>query len=451
MVRELPRTRYTNRNGTWLAYQIVGGGAQDLLLLADWSLPLDFRWDEPVAAAALDRLASFSRLISFDKRGVGCSERVPITEATPAEAWVEDAVTILDEAESAQACVFANGDAGGIGILLATMHPERVSSLVLHNTTACWLRKPDWPWGLPLDVFENMTFDDARLKEDLEEGHSLFAYRAPSFRGDDGVRQRFARWRRIQGGPTVVGPLSRATVELDLRAVVPTIQAPTLVVHAVDNQMVRVEAGRATAALIEGARFVELGTADHLFWARDQALVLDEVEGFVTGVRPAPFGDRVLLTMVFADIVASTQHASRVGDEEWRRTLATFAALAQDLLTSYRGTFDKSTGDGLLATFDGPARAARFAGELLDQTQRALEIQARAGVHTGEVERLGDDIIGISVHAASRICDVAAPGEVLTSRTVRDLAAGSGIAFTSRGEHQLRGLPESAELFLATG
>jgi class 3 adenylate cyclase len=449
MAGEAPKTKYTNRSGTWLAYQVVGDAATDVLLLSDWSLPLDFRWDEPVAAAALRRLASFSRLISFDKRGVGCSERVPIVESTPAEAWVEDAITVMDEVRSERACVFANGDAGGVGILLAAMHPERVSSLVLHNTAACWLRKPDWPSGLPLDVFERMTYDDDRLRDDLEEGYSLFAYRAPSFRGDDAIRERFARWRRIQGGPTVIGPLSRATVELDLRAVLPTIQAPTLVAHAVDNQMVRVENGRATADLIEGSRFVELATADHLFWGRDQALVLDEVEAFVTGVRPVPHADRVLLTIVFADIVSSTRHAAAVGDDAWRRTLATFDSLSRERLSAFRGTYVKSTGDGLLATFDGPARAARFAGEVVSQAA-ALGISVRAGIHTGEVERVEQDIVGIAVHAASRICDLAGPDEVLTSRTVRDLAAGSGLRFESRGEHELRGLTEAFELFVAT-
>jgi len=393
-------------------------------------------------AGLLRRLASFSRLISFDKRGFGCSDPVPFGELTAVDEWMDDIGTVMDAAGSQRASLVATNESGPAAILFAASHPRRVAALVLINTLARFTAAHDYPWGMPARAHETLL---AGVEDDWET-MATFNRVVPSIATNEGMRRWWGVARRLQASPATATALFKAFAHLDARAALPLIQCPTLVLHQIGAYVVRVDNGRYLAEHIPDAAYIELPGNDTLWWGDGGDAFVDEVEGFLTGVRRGPESDRVLATVVFTDLVGSTERAASLGDRRWRSLLNEYDALANRLLLGFNGRHIKSTGDGTLATFDGPTRAVRFALAMRDSV-RDLGVELRCGVHTGEVERRGEDVGGLAVHLAARVQTLASPGEVLVSRTVTDLVVGSGIAFDDRGEHQLKGVPGGWRLY----
>jgi class 3 adenylate cyclase len=439
---ERPQTRYVDVGGAEGAYQIVGQGPPDVVYVPGFG-HLDLRWDDPVSAAFLERLASFGRLILFDRRGTGASAAVPDTAMPTWEEWADDVRAVLDAAGSKRAVVLAEGDGGPTGLLFTAMQPERVSSLILANTSARRLRADDYPIGIAAEAVDDW----------------VEAYRAawgtpdvvrlawPSRANDAELEQYGAKVMRAVATPKNAAAQIRYIIEsLDAREALSLIQVPTLVLHSKDNLVFSVEEGRYLADHIAGAKFVELPGGD-LFVA-SSAPAMEEIAEFLTGERPAVEVDRILTTLLFTDIVSSTERAASMGDQAWRSLLDAHDRTVRDHLRRFRGNEINTTGDGFLASFDGPARAIRCAMALAEAT-RALGIDLHLGLHTGECEVRGDDLGGLAVHIAARVASLAGPGEVLVSGTVRDLVVGSRIDFVEVGEHELKGVPGTWKLYRA--
>jgi class 3 adenylate cyclase len=439
---DVPETRYARSGDVHIAYQVVGGGSRDLVYLPEWSSPLEGRWVDPAASRPLERLASFSRLISFDKRGIGCSDPVPLRELTVVEEWMDDISTVMNAVSSERAALFAATESGPAAVLFAATYPERTTALVLVNTLPKWLSDDDYPWGMPRAAHVRLLQD---VDDDWETGRSL-ALVAPTVAGNDHLRRWWARGRRLQASPGTPRALFSAWAGIDVRPVLSLVRCPTLVLHRVGASVVRVGHGRYLAQHIPDAKYLELPGADTLWWTEGGDAVVDEVEHFLTGVRHGPESDRVLATVLFTDIVDSTARTAEMGDRRWRAVLDEYDATVIRELERFRGRHVKLTGDGTLATFDGPARAIRCACALRDAV-RELGLEIRLGLHTGEIEFRGDDVTGIAVNIASRVMASAGPGVVLVSRTVVDLVAGSGLEFEDRGEHELKGVPGIWKLF----
>jgi len=396
-------------------------------------------WEEPSVARYLRRLASFARLILFDKRGVGMSDRI---QGIPTlEERMDDVRAVMDAVGSPQAALLGMSEGGAIAAMFAATYPERVTSLVLLGAAIrCWMSN-------------DVDFDDpavmAYIDEHFGDGFSLDAG-APSVADDQRIRAWAGRVERLGMTPTSFGALVKMNTSFDARSVLPAVSAPTLVIHRSGEQVVTVDQGREAAQLIPGARYVELPGRDHLPYFEDPEATLTLVEEFVTGERHHTASDRVLATVVFTDIVNSTEHASSVGDRRWREVLDAYDASVERELDRFRGRLVKTTGDGTLATFDGPGRAIQWALSIRALT-RSLGFEIRAGAHTGEIELRGEDIAGLAVVIAHRISTNANPGELLVSSTVKDLVAGSNIHFAHRGDRELRGVPDTWSLFAATG
>jgi class 3 adenylate cyclase len=424
-----------------VAYQIIGDGPLDLVYHHGFC-HLDLQWDVDAEAAFNERLASFSRLILFDRRGSGASERGARDFLPSWEEWGEDLRGVLDAAGSQSAAIFAEAEAGPTALLFAAAHPERVRALVLGNTAARYAVADDYPIGLtPSDIDRWVQFIEAVWG--TPEG---FVKQFPSLAGDQIALRALARLARAAATPRMAGALFRHIwSQIDVRHLLGLVQAPTLVLH---NR--RADAGRARylAEHIDGARLVEVPGDDYLFFGGDHEPVISKVAEFLTGQRPPVEVDRILTTVLFTDIVASTERAATVGDQRWRSLLDAHDRAVRTQLTRFHGQEIKTTGDGFLARFDGPARAIRCATEIT-KAARGLGVEVRAGLHTGECE-LGDgDLAGLAVHIAARVGALANPGEVLVSRTVTDLVSGSGIVFHDRGEHVLKGVPGDWRLFVA--
>ena len=441
-----PETRYARLGDLHLAYQVLGSGPPDVLMLDQWMSHMEAQWDVLPLAAFRERLASFARLIMFDKRGAGLSDPVATRTLPTLEEWIDDASAVLDAAGSEKAVVVANLGGGLLATTFAAAHPERVASLVLVDCFARYLRAPDYPFGGPPEGIEQAV-------EEVESGagHGLMIdLFAPSLVHDDHVRRAWARYERQAASPGSMKAVVRLMYESDVRSVLPAIRVPTLVIQRAGSQRFGPPFGKFLAEHIPDARYVELPGADSLIWAGDQEAVLREIEDFVTGVRRAPEPNRVLATVLFTDIVGSTVRAAEIGDGPWRRLLAEHNLVARRLVERFGGRVIKTVGDGLLATFDGPARAVRCA-LAIDEGERELGLEIRAGLHTGEIELQDDDVAGLAVHIGARISALAKAGEVLVSSTVRDLVAGSGLVFDDRGVHELKGVPGEWRLFLAAG
>lgn len=436
MVPDAPQTRFVRSGDLHVAYQVVGDGPIDLLLISEWHLPLDARWLEPIVARPLSRLAGFSRLISFDKRGIGCSDPVPAGTVLAIEEWMDDATAVLDAVGSRRAALFAANESGPVAMLFAATYPERTAALILANTIARWLREPGYPWGIPADAHDRLV---AKVADDLSTGADL-PWQSPTIANDPRLRSWWLAGRRLQASPATVQTLYHTLGATDVRHVLASIQAPALVVQRDRSYAARVEHGRYLAEHIPGAKYVELPGEDLFWWAADSNAIVDEVEEFLTGVRPAVEPDRVLATVLFTDIVGSTERAAQLGDRRWRDLLDRHDDGVRRSLERHRGREIKVVGDEFVATFDGPARAIRCGCAITDAAQ-ALGLEVRAGVHTGEIELRGDDIAGMAVHIGARVAALAGPGEVLVSGAVPPLVAGSGLAFTDRGTHQLKGVP----------
>jgi class 3 adenylate cyclase/pimeloyl-ACP methyl ester carboxylesterase len=434
----VPETRYADTSRGRIAYQVVGDGPLDLVGLLPMVCPIDLMWDEPTVVRFLDRLSSFSRDIWFDPRGRGASDPLPHVEDRFAEASADDMLAMVDHLGCEQVAVI--GLMTGPTILFAASHPERTKALVLYNTSACFRQADGYPEGVPADLVQGWLTTQRR---DWGTGANVDRL-GPSAAGDARLRRWLARCERLMCTADEAFWRHKANFEVDLRPVLSSIQVPTLVLYRRGNPM----AGQAryVAEHITGAKRVELPGDDYLFFVGDTGPMLDAIEEFLTGRFPVRHTDRVLATVLFTDIVGSTERAARLGDRRWRDLLATHDTLVRADVDRFRGRVVKSTGDGVLATFDGPGRAIRCAGAIRDSV-RSLGIDIRAGLHTGEVEVVGDDVAGMAVHIGARVSSLAGAGEVLVSSTVKDLVAGSGIEFDERGEHQLKGVPDQWRLY----
>jgi pimeloyl-ACP methyl ester carboxylesterase/class 3 adenylate cyclase len=435
---ERPTTRYAAGDGGYVAYQVFGSGTVDVLFIPSWLQNLDVMWDEPSLAKYLDRLGSFGRVICFDKRGSGVSDHVPLAPVPTVEQWVDDAATALDATGTDRVAVIGDTEGGPVAMTLAASFPDRVTALVLVNSFARWRRADDYPIGMPEDTV-------AKLVDRYEQHWGVTAefldLTAPTVAHDNKLRDWYRRYQRLAMPRGSAAAIYRWVMDVDVRSVLPSVQAPTLVLHRTANRHHRIAFGRYLAESIPGATLVELpGSDSYPFHVGPVEPVLDEIERFITGTRAEPALGRVLATIVFTDIVGSTGLAAASGDAEWLELLRDHDDRARDLLRTYRGREVAHTGDGFVALFDGPARAVTYSARLIEALE-PLGIGIRVGIHTGEVELTGDEVGGLAVHIAARTMALAGPGEIIASATVRDLAVGSGIEFQDAGRHELRGVP----------
>lgn len=441
---EVPETRYARTpEGGCVAYQVVGEGPLDVVYLATWWGHVDGRWEEPTFARFLRRLASFSRLILFDKRGTGASDPLPASGLVTWEDWIDDIRAVMDAVGSQRAALIGVADGGPISMLFGATYPQRTNALVLFNTSARLVASEDHAFGLPPDVAEEII--DA-AGSGWGSGALVEAfYRS---RADDPeFRRWWGRYQRMSGTPSMSTAMTRLAFSTDARRVLPAVQAPTLVMNRSEFALSPMSQAAYLAEHIAGARLVELPGTDGGMWSEpDWESIADEVQEFLTGIRPVPHADRVLATVLFTDLVGSTEVATRLGDHRWRELLDRHHETVREELAKHRGREVKTTGDGFMATFDGPARAILCARAVIDRVAR-LGLMVRAGLHTGEVELHDVDLAGIAVHIAARVNALAGAGEVLVSRTVKDLVAGSGLRFADRGVHTLKGVPEDWQLF----
>lgn len=433
-----PPTRYVRSSAGYVAYQTLGEGPRDILFVANWGSNLDAMWEEPSLAHYFHRLARIGRVICFDKRGSGVSDPVPLAALPTLEEWMDDARVVLDAAGSAQAAIIGDTEGGPMAMLLAATRPSRVSALVLVNSFARWRRAPDYPIGMPEDTVDKLL---ALYERHWGQDANMLDLTAPTIASDPRMREWFVRYQRLSMPPGASARMYRWVTQLDVRSVLPAICAPTLVIHRAENRHYRLAYGRYLAEHIPGSRLVELPGADcYPFHTAESHRVLDEIHEFLTGVPDAPPTDRELSTVLFTDIVGSTDLAANLGDARWLELRAAHNDLVRRNLLAFRGREITTTGDGFLATFDGPARAVHCAVRIRDAV-RALGLQIRSGLHTGEIERRDHDVGGLGVHIAARVMGEARPGEVLVSGTVADLVIGSGIVFRDRAATELKGVP----------
>ncbi|MGH3081022.1 MAG: alpha/beta fold hydrolase [Gaiellaceae bacterium] len=433
MPSAISETRYAKSGDINIAYQVVGDGPFDLVYVPGWVSNIALMWDEPNHARLLRRLASFSRLILFDKRGTGMSDPVPVDRLPTLEQRMDDVRAVMDAAGSERAALFGSSEGGLMSILFAATYPERTRALVTHAIYARRLWSHDYPWAPTPEAREA----EIEATERAWGGEMDISVLAPS--ADEAFKRRAVAYLRRSASPGAAVALLRMNSKIDVRPVLPTISVPTLVLHRVGDIDVKVEEGRWIASQVPGAKYVELPGDDHLIWAGDVDGLVDEVEDFLTGSRPAPASDRVLATVLFTDIVGASERASELGDRRWREVLEQHHAMVRRELERFRGREVDTAGDGFLATFDGPARAVRCA-RAIQEALAQLGLDVRAGLHTGEVELSDGGVAGIAVHTGARVAALAEGGEVLVSSTVRDLVSGSGIAFEDRGDQQLKGV-----------
>jgi pimeloyl-ACP methyl ester carboxylesterase len=440
---EAPETRYAKSGDIHIAYQAVGSGPLDLVLVPGFISHVELQWQNPRLAHMLQRLASFSRLIIFDKPGTGLSDR--LTAIPTLEQRMDHVRAVMDAVGSERAALFGISEGGPMSVLFAATYPQRTSALILYGTYARRMWAPDFPWGRT-DVELAAILE--RMERDWGRDLDLDLW-APSIARDADARRAVAAYCRHAASPGAAATILRLTEQIDVRHVLPVVRVPTLVMHKRGDRVTRFEQGRYLAEHIDGARFVELAGDDHMPWVGNGDAIIDEVEEFLTGIRPSDT-DRVLATILFTDIVGSTERAIALGDRQWRELLERYYSIARRELTRFRGREIDTAGDGLFAAFDGPARAIRCASRLRDEV-RPLGIEVRSGLHAGECEVLGEKISGVAVHIGARVAAAAAAGEVLVSNTVKDLVAGAGIRFESRGTHILKGVPGEWPLFVVAG
>ena len=439
-----PETRYARSGKVNIAYQVTGEGPLDLVYVPGWVSHVELAWEEPTLASFLARLGSFSRLITFDKRGTGLSDRVPDDQLPTLEQRMDDLRAVMDASGSQRAALFGVSEGGNMSILFAATYPQRTAALVTFGCFAKRVWSPDYIWAPKLESreleYEHVEREWGKLMD--------LSQLTPSRINDAEFVRRLSTYLRRSASPSAAVALLRMNTQIDVRAVLPAISVPTLVVHRTDDHDVSVEEGRWMAARIPGARFVEMPGDDHLPWVGDQDAVLDEVQEFLTGVRPARDVDRVLATVLFTDIVGSTERLACVGDKAWRGLLDRHHAMVRKEFVAFRGREVNAAGDGFFATFDGPARAVRCALRV-QEGARVLGIAVRSGLHTGEVELAGDNVAGLAVHIGARVCALAEGDQTLVSSTVKDLVSGSGLRFTDRGVHVLKGVPGEWRLYAA--
>jgi pimeloyl-ACP methyl ester carboxylesterase len=435
-----PQTRYAKSGDVSIAYQVVGEGPRDLVVVPGWLSNVEVFWEEPSAVRFIESLARFSRVILFDKRGTGLSDRVP--DIPGLETRMDDVRAVMDAVGSERAALFGYSEGGPMCVLFAATYPDRVSALITHGSYARRVRSSDHPWMPVLEDWER--FIESTVKG--WGGPVGLAERAPSRMRDEAFVQWWARFTRMSASPASSAQVLRMNTQIDVRRILPSVRVPTLLLHPTGDRVVPVEASRYMAEHIPGAKLVELPGIDHLPFADNAEHVLREIRSFLGELPTEAEPDRVLATVVFADIVGSTERAVALGDRRWRELLGGFHTAVRREVGRFRGREIDSAGDGVLAAFDGPARAVRAACAV-GEAVRPLGVTVRAGVHTGECEVLGNKLAGIAVHIGARVASVAGPDEVLVSSTVRDLVAGSGLAFADRGLHTLKGVPGDWHLF----
>ncbi|MGY1808851.1 adenylate/guanylate cyclase domain-containing protein [Blastococcus sp. SYSU D00669] len=441
-VPEEPDTRYARLGAERIAYQVVGSGPPDLVLSAGTFTSIDLDWEDAALAAMYHRMSRFCRLIRFDRRGSGASDPLPLRSLPPWESYTEEVLAVMDAVGARRAAVMGVFDAGPMAALFAATHPGRTVALVLVNTAARILRSDDYPIGTDPQRAAAVVDQMAATWGSEEQVH----LQVPSRSSDERFRRWFARYTRSIASPGAVRAYLTAMLEVDARPALGSVRVPTLVMHRRDYAMYRIEHGRYLADAIAGATFVELpGRDGPLAWEHPEAAV-DAIEEFLTGARSSTSAERALLTIVFTDVVGSTGIADRLGDQRWRELLDRHDDTARQVVTAFGGRLVETAGDGVLATFPGPGRAIEAALALRDAWRR-LRLDVRIGVHTGEVELRGPGIGGIAVHIAARVMQAAGAGEILVSRTVRDVLVGSGIPLDERGRHALKGVPQEWELF----
>jgi pimeloyl-ACP methyl ester carboxylesterase len=438
-----PETRYAKNGEVNVAYQVIGDGPLDLVLVLGWVQSFDPGWEIEPIRRFYERLASFSRLILFDKRGIGLSDRVAVDDLPTLETRMDDMRAVMDAVGSERAAVIGHSEGGAMCALFAATHPERTQALVMVGSAARTRWAPDYSLGA---TDEDLAEFERSIRErwGVELFRSILDDLAPSIADDEELVQAHMRAAARAASPAAASALTRMSAQIDIRQVLPVIRVPTLVLHRADE--VLAEASRYVGGQIPGAKVVELPGGDHMPWLGDQDRVLDEIEEFLTGVRPHPALDRVLATVLFTDIVGSTELAADLGDRRWRDLLEEHNTLVRRELGRFRGRELNTAGDGFLATFDGPARAIACAASIREEG-RSLGLQIRFGLHTGELELHGSEIRGIAVHTGARVVGKAGPGEVLASSTVKDLVAGSGLEFEDRGSHELKGVPGEWRLY----
>jgi class 3 adenylate cyclase len=439
VIVRVPQTQYAKSDSVNIAYQVLGDGPMDLVHVPPFISNLELQWDDQPQARYFQRLASFSRLIMFDKRGTGLSDRVDVASL---EERMDDVRAVMDAAGSRRAVVFGSSEGGALAILFAVTYPERVSALILYGAYPRMSWAPDYPKGVqvPQGFVGEFESQWGRIG-----GGVPLSVLDPDRADDSAYQEAMARYDRLSASPGAAAAIMRMVLAIDVRHVLSAIRAPTLVVYRTAD-VGHAEGSRYLGAHIRGAKTVELPGEVYFPYRGDQDAILAEVEEFLTGVRPSSSPDRVLATVLFTDIVGSTQTAANVGDRRWRDLLAQHDTVSRTEIERERGRLIKSTGDGVMATFDGPARAVRCACAIRDAVRNS-DIKIRAGVHTGEIELMDHDVGGIAVHIAQRVSSLANTSEILVSRTVVDLVAGSGLEFNDRGEHTLKGVPRSWRLF----
>jgi pimeloyl-ACP methyl ester carboxylesterase len=435
-----PRTRYTKSGNVHIAYQVSGSGPLDLVWVPGFVSHLEYQWEYPASARFLERLASFSRLIRFDKRGTGLSDRM--TEIPTLEQRMDDVRAVMDAVGSERAALFGISEGGPMSCLFAATYPERTSALLLYGSYARRTWAPDHPYGWTEEEWAERL---SRIEREWGGPMGIDVW-APGAAGDEVFKQWWANYLRLSASPGAALAVMRMNKEIDVRPILPSVRVPTLILHRTGDRVIDIEQARYMAKHIPGARLVELPGIDHTAWFGDQDAIVDEIEEFLTGVRHHAEADRVLATVLFIDIVGSTERAAAIGDRGWRALLDSYYAAVRRELGRFRGREIDTAGDGMFATFDGPARAIRCAGAVAAAV-RPLGIEVRAGLHTGECEVMGEKVGGIAVHIGSRVANQAGPGEVLVSNTVKDLVAGSGIRFEDRGAHTLKGVPGEWRIF----
>ena len=440
-----PTTRYAKSGDVSIAYQLVGDGPIDVVLVQGFATHLDLQWEAPPMARFFERLASFSRLVLFDKRGTGLSD--PVSEVPTLEQRVDDVRAVLNACGSERAALFGVSEGGPMSVMFATADPARVSALILHGAMGRTTEAPDYPWASPAEALRESAAEFIAPYWGREARGTVELF-APSMADDPRAVELAERLERSAASPAMVWKIFEMFLDIDVRAILPTISVPTLVLHRRGDRVVNWRAGRELASQIRGAKYVELPGIDHLPWAGDPDAVLGEVEEFLTGTRSLPEPDRVLATVMFTDLIGSTERAATAGDARWRELLAEHQARVRRELAHFRGHEVKTLGDGFLATFDGPARAIRCAHAIATDA-RSVALDVRIGLHTGEVDLTGQDVGGIAVHIAARVADLAAPGEVLVSSTTKELVAGSGLRFAERGTRRLKGVSDEWRLFAA--
>jgi class 3 adenylate cyclase len=432
-----PEPRYVSSGGLSVAFQVVGDGPMDMVLVDQWFSHMDAMWDFPPLARLVERLALFSRVMTFDERGIGESDPLPMRSLPTLEEWMDDQRAVMDALQVERAALVAGLGAGFMAMVFAATSPERVSALVLVNCFARFGRMPDYALGAAPEEQAQRT---AEFLNGWGRGIMLKQF-APTMAGDRALLEAWSRYERAAASPGIARAMLNMLYGSDVRAVLPSIRVPTLVIASADATRIPPTHSRYIAEHIADAKYVELPGPDLLMWAGDQEATVAEIEEFLTGARGVPTVDRVLATLMFTDVVGSTDLAARIGDRAWRELLDRHHRAIRTDLDRFRGREVDTTGDGFLAVFDGPGRAVRCARAAVESIG-ALGLEIRVGLHTGEVELVGDDLRGIAVHIGARIAALAAPGQVLVSSTVKDLVAGSGIEFEDRGERVLKGVPD---------